>query len=282
MPRVPVWHAPFDRVAVSDADDRQPVGWGRDPDSPGLARPLIESLECDAVMLNSDVDTIIAPPPGGLTGYRRAVELALHREARGLPAWDSLGTEPAEPLPSDPDWAGAVSYSDVQTATVSAEPADVRKAAEDAATARPVVLVRGPSGNHPLVGAVLGGNHGHPTRWWRQRLCATRRLCARWPSRPIDLSSLAALHLAALRALAGNVARTINHRQRGQRKHHDQAPHEVGQHRCQYSAAGAPFQCADRAEDDRGKPEHRFPLAIDTAIYTTVEMTMGWCRPSAV
>ena len=75
----------------------------------GLARPLIESLECDAVMRNSDIDTIIEPPPRGLTGYRRAVELALDRETRGLPNWDSLCSHPAEPLPSDPEWAGAVS-----------------------------------------------------------------------------------------------------------------------------------------------------------------------------
>ena len=33
----------------------------------GLARPLVESLHCDAVMNNHDIDTIIPPPPGGLT-----------------------------------------------------------------------------------------------------------------------------------------------------------------------------------------------------------------------
>jgi uncharacterized protein YbjT (DUF2867 family) len=56
----------------------------------GLARPLIESLECDAVVSNSDIDAVIAPPPGGLTGYRDAVARALRRG----------------PLPNDPDWAG--------------------------------------------------------------------------------------------------------------------------------------------------------------------------------
>lgn len=56
----------------------------------GLARPLIESLECDAVVGNSDIDTVIAAPPNGLTGYRDAVEKALRRG----------------PLPSDPEWAG--------------------------------------------------------------------------------------------------------------------------------------------------------------------------------
>lgn len=56
----------------------------------GLARPLVESLECDAVMANHDVDAVIAPPPGGPTGYREAVAHALRRG----------------PLPSDPEWAG--------------------------------------------------------------------------------------------------------------------------------------------------------------------------------
>jgi hypothetical protein len=56
----------------------------------GLARPLIESLECDAVVGNSDIDAVIAPPPNGLTGYRDALATALRRG----------------PLPSDPKWAG--------------------------------------------------------------------------------------------------------------------------------------------------------------------------------
>lgn len=59
------------------------------PMPPGLARPLIESLEVDAVMSEHDIDAVIAPPPGGLTGYRDAVADAM-----------SHG-----PLPSDPNWA---------------------------------------------------------------------------------------------------------------------------------------------------------------------------------
>lgn len=57
----------------------------------GLARPLIESLECDAVVSNSDIDAVIAAPPEGLTYYREAVAKALRRG----------------PQPSDPQWAGA-------------------------------------------------------------------------------------------------------------------------------------------------------------------------------
>lgn len=108
------------------------------PIPPGLARPLIESLECDAVMRNHDVDGIIEPPTGGLTGYRRSVELALDRAARGMPepSWSSLRSEPAEALPSDPAWAGEIVYTDVRTAETAAEPANVWQAAENAVDAR--------------------------------------------------------------------------------------------------------------------------------------------------
>jgi uncharacterized protein YbjT (DUF2867 family) len=102
----------------------------------GLARPLIESLECDAVMRNSDIDTIIEPPPSGLTPYRYAVELALNRTAQGQPGatWASSRSEPAGPLPSDPDWAGEIVYTDVRTASTTARPDEVWTAAETAAT----------------------------------------------------------------------------------------------------------------------------------------------------
>ncbi len=68
----------------------------------GLARPLVESLHCDAVMNNHDIDTVIEPPAGGLMPYRRAVSAALAR-AGSEPSWD---TDDAAQLPSDPEWAG--------------------------------------------------------------------------------------------------------------------------------------------------------------------------------
>lgn len=108
------------------------------PIPPGLARPLVESLECDAVMRNSDIDSIITPPPGGLSGYRRAVELALAPAARGAPepTWSSLRSEPAEALPTDPDWAGESVYTDVRSAAIAAEPGDVWTAVEDVVNSR--------------------------------------------------------------------------------------------------------------------------------------------------
>jgi hypothetical protein len=120
---------------------------GVTPIPPGLARPLIESLECDAVMRNSDIDSIISRPPEGLMSYRRAVTVALDRARRGLSdaTWASLDSEPGEPLPSDPNWAGEVFYTDERSATTSAttatsatpatsaSPNDILKAATDAA-----------------------------------------------------------------------------------------------------------------------------------------------------
>jgi uncharacterized protein YbjT (DUF2867 family) len=104
------------------------------PIPPGLARPLIESLECDAVMRDFDIDKIIEPPPGGLIGYRSAVESALNRARHGFPdaTWASMPAEPAQALPSDPDWAGEIVYTDERTVTTVAQSDDVWNAAEKA------------------------------------------------------------------------------------------------------------------------------------------------------
>lgn len=98
----------------------------------GLARPLVESLHCDAVMDNHDIDAVIAPPSAGLVPYRRAVSLALARIARGEveTTWDT-GT--AAPLPSDPEWAGAVVYTDARSRRIAASPERLWKAVEETA-----------------------------------------------------------------------------------------------------------------------------------------------------
>jgi uncharacterized protein YbjT (DUF2867 family) len=95
----------------------------------GLARPLVESLHCDAVMANHDIDTIIAPPEGGLTPYKRSVSLALARIARGEieTTWNT-GT--AALAPSDPEWAGEVVYTDIRSRHIPASPERLWKAVE--------------------------------------------------------------------------------------------------------------------------------------------------------
>jgi uncharacterized protein YbjT (DUF2867 family) len=68
----------------------------------GLANPLVESLHCDAVMANHDIDEIIARPAGGPTRYRESVSLALKQIAD-----EAVETS----APNDPDWASAIVYT---------------------------------------------------------------------------------------------------------------------------------------------------------------------------
>ena len=100
----------------------------------GMARPLVESLQSDAVMNDHDIDTVIAPPSGGLTPYRRSVALALKQVATvevDEERSDAAGLcAPAESLLSDPAWAGPVLYSDVRTAISTASPDELWKALE--------------------------------------------------------------------------------------------------------------------------------------------------------
>ncbi|MCB0931713.1 MAG: DUF2867 domain-containing protein [Mycobacterium sp.] len=95
----------------------------------GLARPLVESLHCDAVMDNHDIDTIIPPPDGGLTPYRRSVELALDRISRGE-VETTWNTGTAAQLPSDPEWAGEVVYTDTRARHTSLTPDRLWEAVE--------------------------------------------------------------------------------------------------------------------------------------------------------
>ncbi|AKS32421.1 NAD(P)H-binding protein [Mycolicibacterium goodii] len=105
----------------------------------GLARPLVESLHCDAICGEHDIDAVIPPPPGGLTPYRDAVALALACQMRADIATTWSG-EPADPLPSDPDWSGApvrVAGSTTTTRPGGADPATaLRRVADDAGWGR--------------------------------------------------------------------------------------------------------------------------------------------------
>lgn len=91
-----------------------------------LAVPLVESLQNDCVVREHDIDQFIAPPPGGLTTYVRAVELALGKIARGEveTTWASSSPldAPGDPLPSDPRWSGGTVYTDVRTESSTAPP----------------------------------------------------------------------------------------------------------------------------------------------------------------
>ncbi|MET0974092.1 MAG: SDR family oxidoreductase [Leifsonia sp.] len=99
-----------------------------------LAVPIIESLQVDCVVREHDIDEVIPPPEDGLTGYRRAVRLALQRERDGEveTSWRDSAVEgaPSDPLPSDPDWAGTLVYTDSRERRTSASTADLWRVIE--------------------------------------------------------------------------------------------------------------------------------------------------------
>lgn len=94
-----------------------------------LAVPLVESLQHDCVARERDIAAYIPEPDGGLTTYGRAVELALHKIAADTveTTWATAHalSAPAEPLPSDPDWAGLTVFTDERTKTTPAPASQV-------------------------------------------------------------------------------------------------------------------------------------------------------------
>lgn len=91
-----------------------------------MALPLVQSLQHDAVSDEHDIDRYIPQPEGGLTPYRDAVALALdkERDAQVQTTWANAGAA-ADPLPSDPDWAGHKVYTDERTFHSDVTPAKV-------------------------------------------------------------------------------------------------------------------------------------------------------------
>lgn len=90
----------------------------------GLARPLIDSLVNEVVVTDRSVQEVM--PHEALT-LRRALEQAVRRvEDRDVPSrWSDAtlpGRTPADPLPTDPDWAGGTLLSDDQEARSAAPP----------------------------------------------------------------------------------------------------------------------------------------------------------------
>ena len=91
-----------------------------------MSLPLVQSLQHDAVSREHDIDSFIPVPEGGLTPYRRAVALALGKERDGQveTTWANAGAD-ADPLPSDPDWAGHTVFMDERTFHGDVDPAHV-------------------------------------------------------------------------------------------------------------------------------------------------------------
>ena len=90
----------------------------------GIARPLVASLVHEAVAHDHDVAAYVADPPEGLLGFEDSVRLALAKVASAdvetrwsTAAWTRA---PAEPMPTDPAWAGGTRYVDHRECAVAA------------------------------------------------------------------------------------------------------------------------------------------------------------------
>lgn len=97
------------------------------PIPPSLARPLIQSLVNDVVVTG---EAAITAMPTEQLAYREAVRLALGRSLTGdVPtSWARAelgGRPPAEPQPTDPEWAGGKVNIDRHEQKVNASPAEV-------------------------------------------------------------------------------------------------------------------------------------------------------------
>ncbi|OZF07195.1 MULTISPECIES: NAD(P)H-binding protein [Nocardiaceae] len=94
----------------------------------GLAMPLIESLQFDAVAHETDIDSVVERPEGGLTPYRDAVRLALRTidDGESESTWTSTVSAPSDPLPSDPDWAGETVFTDVRSVYLGSGADEIR------------------------------------------------------------------------------------------------------------------------------------------------------------
>jgi hypothetical protein len=89
-----------------------------------LARPLIDSLVNEVVVLRHGIERVVPHTP---ISCRAAIDLALRRTGTsGAPThWTDAernGRTPADPMPSDPEWAGATVFVDDQTVDTAATP----------------------------------------------------------------------------------------------------------------------------------------------------------------
>jgi uncharacterized protein YbjT (DUF2867 family) len=99
-----------------------------------LATPIIASLQYECVQREHDIDDVVPKPAEGLLPYRRAVRLALERDASGEveTSWRgaSIAGAPSDPLPSDPDWAGRIVNVDERTRETTASAEEVWRVIE--------------------------------------------------------------------------------------------------------------------------------------------------------
>ena len=91
-----------------------------------IAVPLIDSLVHEVVCREQDILRYVPDPPEGRIGYDRAVALALTKISNGdvETRWSDAGGPgaAADPLPSDPQWAGGTVHLDEREKDCTADP----------------------------------------------------------------------------------------------------------------------------------------------------------------
>lgn len=116
-----------------------------------LARRLVESLKNEVVARDDSIRKLIPDAPGGLTNFKKSVQLALTRikEASVETRWTnaSVPGTPSDPLPTDPDWAGGTLYTDVRARHSKDSVEEIWKRVEG-----------------------IGGDHGYSTATWAWEL----------------------------------------------------------------------------------------------------------------
>src|SRR3954471_24233108 len=94
-----------------------------------IARPLVESLRHEVICREQDIAQWIPDPPEGLVSFDDAVRLALThvRDGDVTTRWSNASWPgaPADPLPSDPEWAGGSLYVDQRVTSVAATSSDL-------------------------------------------------------------------------------------------------------------------------------------------------------------
>jgi uncharacterized protein YbjT (DUF2867 family) len=105
-----------------------------------LASSLMDSLENDVVCTEHDIAEHIPDPDGGLMHYEDAIEFALARvsEPQLHTRWSRLAADdcPAQPLPTDPDWAGGSLHEEVVERRLDVDTETVWRAFESIGTER--------------------------------------------------------------------------------------------------------------------------------------------------
>jgi hypothetical protein len=119
------------------------------PLPPSLARPLVDSLVNEVVVRDDSARRLVPHEP---MTYRQTVEQALRRIAdlEVSTTWADArlyGTNPSDPMPSDPEWSGGTVLEDRQEAISAAPPEDVFATVEG-----------------------IGGERGWPTAEWMWRI----------------------------------------------------------------------------------------------------------------